>query len=382
VDRAEALIARGHGNERECAHVAAARAWLEGNFEEATDRYNRIALEYPRDMLALQVSHLCNFFVGRATFLRDTVAAALPHHQSTEASRGYLLGMWAFGLEECGEFQRAEEAGLRALAQNPRDPWAVHAVAHCHELQGAAAVGARWLEERVQDWAPDNFFAGHNYWHLAVFELALGEHTRVLDRYDRDIRGTQSEVVLGLVDASSLLWRLWLAGVDVKERFAELAKVYRRVEEEGYYAFNDFHAIMAYAGAGAADDVARVLSGLERAARQSGSNASFSRDVSLPVCRAFAAFAAGEYGLTVDALFGLRGHAQRFGGSNAQRDVLDLTLIAAAQRSGQHGLARGLLSARAARKGGTAAATLPGYAASTGSLAAHDGGELLRGRDI
>jgi hypothetical protein len=350
VERAEALVATGAGNARERAHVAAARAWLDGDFAGASDRYNRLGLEQPRDMLAVHLGHLCNFFFGRAAWLRDHVAAVLPHHEPGEPSRAFLLGMYAFGLEECGEYARAEEAGRSAVAQNPRNPWAIHAVAHCFEMQGHGADGIAWMESTIADWSVDNALAIHNFWHTALFHLDRGERARVLELYDQKIRGTASEVTLDLVDASSMLWRLTLCGFDVAQRFEELAAVYRKVEEEGYYAFNDLHAVMAYAGAGATADVERVLAGLARAAEQPGTNAVLSREIGLPVCRGFAAFGAGDYPAAVDALFAVRPLAHRFGGSHAQRDVIDFTLAVAAERAGQRELARTLLDARRARK--------------------------------
>jgi hypothetical protein len=350
VERAEALIARGRGNPRERAHIAAARLWLDGDFVRASDAYNRLALEHPRDMLAQQVSHLCNFYFGRATWLRDHPAAALPHFRADEPPRGFLLGMQAFGLEECGEYARAEEAARAALALNRRDPWAVHAGAHCFEMQGHSSEGIAWLQERVADWSEDNALAVHNFWHMALFCLDAGESKRALELYDSKIRNPSSELMLDLVDASALLWRLKLCGIDVGQRFAELAAVYRKVQEEGYYAFNDVHAIMAYAGADARGDVERVLAGLERTAGQPGSNAELARDVGLPAARGLSAFAAGDYARATDLLFGVRAHAARFGGSHAQRDVLDFTLAVAAQRAGQLELARALVAARTARR--------------------------------
>jgi tetratricopeptide (TPR) repeat protein len=346
VEAAEALIARGHGNDRERAHIAAARAWLDGDFERAGDRYNRLALEHPRDGLALQVSHICNFYLGRATWLRDHVAAALPQLSPNEALYGYAHGMHAFGLEECGEYARAEEAGRRALECDRRDAWAVHAVAHCFEMNGQVSDGISWLQGRESDWATDNFFATHNYWHLALFLLELGEVERVLTLYDEKVRGSNSELNLDLVDASALLWRLSLAGVDVRSRCVALADTWRRIEEHGYYGFNDWHALMAYAGAGAGADVARVVSSLE----DERSSVRLARIETLAVCRGFAAFAQGDYARAVDVLFPVRTLAARFGGSHAQRDILDLTLIEAALRDKQFAFARSLANARAERK--------------------------------
>jgi len=350
VTRAKALIARGIGTDRERAHVAAAEAWLAGEFNRACTAYNRLALEHPRDALAVQVAHLCNFYLGRTTWLRDHAAAVLPHYGPNDFSYSFMLGMHAFGLEENHQFERAEQVARRALELNGRDPWAVHALAHVHEMRGEPIQNIEGLEARVKDWAPENLFAIHNWWHLALCYLEIGEPLAVLDLYDRQIRGTESEVNLDLVDASALLWRLRLKSIDVGERFVALADAWRRVEEEGFYAFNDVHALMAYAGAGSEPDVDRVLTQVAESARQSSDNALLAREVGVPACRGLAAFARGDYAASVDALFPIRPHAHRFGGSNAQRDVFDWTLIEAAARSGQHSLARSLIAARASER--------------------------------
>jgi hypothetical protein len=354
VSAAEALIARGQGTARERAHVWAARAWLDGNFAQSAARYNRIAVDTPRDVLALQLGHLGNFFLGRSTWLRDHIAAALPHYSASDACYGYVLGMLAFGLEECNEFARAEDAAERALAHQPRDPWAIHALAHCAEVQGRAAEGIRLYERRERDWSEGNLFAVHNWWHVALFHLDSDDTTVPLSIYDERIRKDRSEVMLDLIDASSFLWRLELCGVDVGERWQELADTYRRVEEGGYYAFNDLHALMAYSRAGRTADVVRVLEGLEQTATAQGTNARLVREVGLPACQAFDSFAAGNYPAAVSGLFDLRPIAQHFGGSNAQRDILEWTLLEAAQRAGDAGLARALSEARVARKPGSA----------------------------
>ena len=350
VTRAKQIIARGIGTERERAHVAAAEAWLAGGFNAACTAYNRLALEHPRDAFAVQLAHLCNFYLGRTTWLRDHSAAVLPHYDAGDFSYSYLLGMHAFGLEENHQFERAEQAASRALELNRRDPWAVHALAHVHEMRGEAVLNLRGLEARVKDWAPENLFAIHNWWHLALCYLELGETAAVLNLYDRQIRATKSEVNLDLVDASALLWRLELCSIDVGDRFTELSEAWRRVEEEEFYAFNDVHALMAYVGARSESDVERVLASITRTARGSSDNAVLAREVALPACRGLSAFGRGEYAAAVDALFPIRPHAHRFGGSNAQRDLFDWTLIEAATRSGQRSLAGALIDARAAEK--------------------------------
>lgn len=350
VARAKELILRGIGTERERAHVAAAEAWLVGAFDASCTAYNRLALEHPRDAFAVQLAHLCNFYLGRTTWLRDHAAAVLPHYGPGDFSSSYLLGMHAFGLEENHQFERAEQVALRALELNRRDPWAIHALAHVHEMRGEPVLAIQTLETRVKDWAPENLFAIHNWWHQALATLELGETAAVLGLYDRRIRANKSEVNLDLVDASALLWRLKLRSIDVGDRFVELSDAWRRVEEEEFYAFNDVHALMAYAGAGSEPDVERVLTAIARTARGSSDNAALTREVAVPACRGLVLFARGDYAGAVDALFPIRPHAHRFGGSNAQRDLFDWTLIEAATRSGQHGLARALIDARAAER--------------------------------
>ena len=241
----------GIANDRERRHIAAARAWLDGEFELGSRRYGEILEDYPRDSLALQVAHVGDFFLGQSSLLRDRIAQVLPYWDASVPGYGYLLGMHAFGLEECAEYGRAEASGRRALEINARDPWAVHAVAHVMEMQGRHAEGIEWLNSRSEDWSQNNAFAVHNWWHLALYHLDLGDHTRVLELYDSQVRAQPSPYSLDMVDATAMLWRLDLRGVDIGERWQELANSWERTLEDGFYAFNDVHAMMSFRRCGA-----------------------------------------------------------------------------------------------------------------------------------
>jgi tetratricopeptide (TPR) repeat protein len=333
-------------NERERLHAAAARAWLAGDFYRSNRLYGDIVVQYPRDLLALQTAHTSDFLLGQSTILRDRVAQVLPQWNATVPGYGYVLGMHAFGLEETALYARAEETGRHALDLNPRDPWAVHAVAHVMEMQGRVGEGIGWLDSRVGDWAPDNALAYHNWWHLALFHLDLGDQQRALELYDTRIRPADTSVAMEMVDASAMLWRLMLRGVDVGARWEALADAWLPLANEGFYAFNDAHAVMALVGAGRWSQVAGVLKSLDEAAAGSGANASMSREVGLPVARALAAFGRGRYDVAIDELLAVRAHAHRFGGSHAQRDIVHLTLLEAALRGGRASLARALASER------------------------------------
>jgi tetratricopeptide (TPR) repeat protein len=344
VEAGEALAV--NANDRERQHLAAARAWLDGDFQQAVARYGDIAIEHPRDSLALQLAHLGDFYLGQSSQLRDRIARALSDWDESVPGYGYVLGMHAFGLEEMGDYGRAEERARRALELNPRDPWAVHAGAHVMEMQGRLGDGVNWLTSRTNDWAPDNGFAFHNWWHLALYHLDLGRHERVLQVYDTAIRPKPSELPLEMLDATALLWRLHLRGVDVGDRWSELANSWEKRIEDTYYVFNDMHAMMAFVAGGREASARRLLDGLVRRLDQDGTNAMMTRDVGLPVCRALQAFGRANYRAAIEELMPVRQVAHRFGGSHAQRDVLSLTLIEATLRAKDAKLARALASER------------------------------------
>ncbi|SFC98023.1 hypothetical protein SAMN05216321_10994 [Cupriavidus sp. OV038] len=348
VEAGEALGDRA--NPRERRHLAAARAWLDGRFAESVQAYGDIAIDYPRDILAVQVAHLGDFLLGQSSMLRDRIAQVLPHWDKHVPGYGYLLGMHAFGLEESNRYEDAEARGREAVALNPRDPWAIHAVAHVMEMQGRLDDGAAWLHTRVSDWSEDNMLAVHNWWHLALFLLEQERYDEVLALYDAHLNRPAPAIALDLVDGAALLWRLHLRGVDAGARWAALADDWYTRGAAGYYAFNDVHAIMACLGAGREDAVAEIRAAMAGAAIGQGTNAMMSRDVGLPVADAMIAFARGDYAATVTLLMPVRILTHRFGGSHAQRDVFALTLIEAALRGRHANLAAALVAERAALK--------------------------------
>jgi tetratricopeptide (TPR) repeat protein len=342
--------AAANGNERERAHLEAAHHWLEGRIHDATTAFARIAQDYPRDLIALQAAHLGCFYLGRQSDLRDWPVQALRAFSKDDDGYHAVLGMTAFGYEECGDYARAEAAGREAVSLDPRDGWAVHAVAHVNEMRGDVKAGIPWLSDGADIWAQDSGFAFHNWWHLALLYLDNGATDEVLKLYDSKVRREDSPVLLEWVDASALLWRLKLEGVDVGSRWQSLAASWERTADDGFYAFNDLHAIMAFLGAGRSPDVARTLAAMRRAASGNGDNAYMTRAIGLPLAEAFVAFDSGRYAETVEKIGAVRGIAQRFGGSHAQRDILTLTMLHAAIKGGMKQVADALAAERLAHK--------------------------------
>ncbi|MGG5823303.1 tetratricopeptide repeat protein [Falsiroseomonas sp. HW251] len=351
LQQAEALAGKANGRERR--YITAARLWADGDLHAATEQWGLAAVENPHDLLAVQLAQLGDFFLGQSQMLRDRVARVLPAWRDGMPGHGYLLGMHAFGLEECGDYARAEEEGRRGVALDPRDGWAVHAVAHVLEMQGRAEEGAAFLRDTAPGWSPDNLFAFHNWWHLALFRIEQGDIAGSLALFDDRISAGGFASALEAVDGSALLWRLWVLGHDVGDRWSRLAEAWQSRMADGIYAFNDVHAMMVFVGTGDVGAQNEVLSTLERAAAGGGTNAMMSRDVGLPLARGLAAFGRGDHAGAIAHVLPLRGHAHRFGGSHAQRDVLSWTLCEAAIRAGDAAMAQAMVAERLATKEGS-----------------------------
>ena len=353
---ARALV-HGATPARERAHLDALQLVQDGRWAAACRAWDLILIDHPRDALALQWAQLWDFYRGDARALRARPARALPEWSEDDPLYPHVLALWAFGLEENHCHAAAEDAGRRALAIDARAPWAVHAVAHVMDMQGRFDEGAAWLRLHQPAWAEGNGFAAHLWWHTALFRLEgldIAGSLRVLDGH---LCGEHLQIGLQRVDAASLLWRLHLLGADVALRCHALADGWCSAKQHtpGHYAFNDVHALMALLAAG---ELARaehhIAQSAERAMRSDDAqrdNHAMAREVGLPLARGLAAFARNEFDSAADQLYGVRTQAQRFGGSHAQRDVIDQTLLAACARgSGRKALGRALLNERSLAK--------------------------------
>jgi len=335
--------------DRERRHLQAIDHLADGRWRAAGRVLEDLSVEYPRDALALQAGHAIDFFTGDSRMLRDRIARALPAWDAGVTGCHAVLGMHAFGLEETGDYARAEAQGRKSVELEPRDGWGQHAVAHVMEMQGRRRDGIAWMRSNPEAWSRDSFFAVHNWWHVALYHLGLDEVDEVLALYDGPIYGKTSGVVLEMIDASALLWRLHLRGVDVGNRWNAVADNWAPVATARNYAFNDMHAMMAFVGAGRSRATEAVLEAQRAAMDGAEDNASFTREVGYPATQAINAFGDGNYAETVRLLRPVRSYAHRFGGSHAQRDVLDLTLIEAARRAGQNNLVAALLAEHAGK---------------------------------
>jgi hypothetical protein len=343
---AEALAAEA--NERERAHLRAVERVAHGDWAGADAAWEAILLAHPRDALALQWALLFDFYRGDARSLRERVARVLPEWSSDDALFPYVLGLHAFGLEESNLYAAAEEAGRRALAGAAQVPWAIHAVAHVMEMQGRHQEGRQWLGQWRSHWGEGNGFAGHLGWHEALFALETLDHEGALAPFDRYLNPQATEITLQRVDAASLLWRLKLHGADLGGRWkALLADWPLEPSSAGISAFNDVHALLALIGAGEIGRAAAwTHATLAAAEKSSGWNHEVMRDIGAPLMRGLVSFAAGRYDAAAEAIHRVRPISARLGGSHAQRDFIDQTLLAAAARGSMKAAGRALLNER------------------------------------
>ncbi len=343
-------------NEREAAHAAAINAWVDGRWHAAARTLDDLLVRWPTDTLALLMGHLLDFFVGDSQNLRDRVGRSLPSFDPGHPRTGFVRGMHAFGLEESGHYERAEAVGVEAVERNPNDVWGIHAVVHSYEMRGLVDDGIRFLRSREADWGSGNLFTAHNWWHLALYLLEAGRYDEALAIYDAEVHNDASAgVSLEMLDASALLWRLTLDEVDTGDRYAKLAAAWeRQVSEEPWYVFNDFHAVVALCGAGRVADARAMIERLERYVAdtpvQPGTNRAVAAEVGVPVSRAVVAYTEGRHDDVVAGLLPIRRVFQRFGGSHAQRDLLQRTLTESAIRSGQLDLAHALVDERLSQR--------------------------------
>jgi tetratricopeptide (TPR) repeat protein len=343
---AEAAI--GRASRREQNHLAAAKAWARGEFSQAIMGWETILADHPTDALALRLVQDAYFFLGRSAAIRDCAERVLPAWDPDNPLAGFVLGLYAFGLEETGDLKRAEDFGREALARNRRDAWATHALAHVMETANRHEEGVAFLKSTRADWAPAHFMAHHNGWHLALFLIEQGRFDEVLADYDRYTAPKLAEdATLDRIDAASLLWRLELAGVDVGDRWAPVADTWMAHVDDHLLAFNDLHCAFAAARSPEPGHAARLRHSLDEYERLgSGENWQVTSEIGRRLIDGVLAFAANDYKRAVEAILAVRNDAGRIGGSHAQREIINLTLIAAAQRSGQMSLARALLAER------------------------------------
>lgn len=352
LDAARDAAARRPTIARERRYLDALRLWLDGEPASAADVLAAVLADWPRDVLAFKLLQAIRFMIGDTRGMARAGAAALATFSDGSAIAGYVRGCQAFALEELGHFVEAEAMGREAVVLAPRDAWGRHAVAHCFEMTGRAREGADWLGQS-RSWEHCSNFGFHLHWHMALFQLELGDIDAVLDLYDTAVRAVPTDDFRDLANAASLLQRLELDGVDVGGRWEELALIAEGRVNDRRLVFADLHYMLALLGAGRAEAAGTVAGNLVRDSRSEDSHdARVAGETGAATAQGIIAFRRGDY---AEAARLLRAGAPRrvaAGGSNAQRDVFEQIALESLVRAGEFGRAEALLRERLESRGG------------------------------
>ena len=353
-----ALAKAARASPREQLFVAAIAAWVEGDIQRAIKLHEQLAREFPRDLASLKLGQYHLFNQGDAPGMLRLSLAALPHAGDVP----YLHGMVAFGWEQCHLLQQAESAARKAIAMCNKEPWAQHALAHVMLTQGRLDEGLQFMRHGSATWTGLNsFMLTHNWWHLALFALDLGQHDEVLRLYDQQVWGVVKEYSQDQIGAVSLLARLELAGVDVGERWQDVADYLAPRTHDHVLPFLDLQYLygLARAGRPEADVLVRGIethcasfaaAGTSGDAANPASKQAFARaanevwqHVCLPAGRGLMAHAQGDYARALAELGTALPRLMEIGGSHAQRDLFEQIHLDALMRCGRWSSAQQLV---------------------------------------
>ncbi|MDP1965653.1 MAG: tetratricopeptide repeat protein [Reyranella sp.] len=341
VARAKAMTSGA--NARELAWLAATEAWIAGETPIAQQILEDLVAQWPRDLLAAKIGQLHAFGQGDA----EGILRIGKRIVTANADNHYVWAMHAFGLEECNRLDEAEAAARKAIAMDRRDPWAHHAIAHCLEARGKMVEGVGFLTEMSDTWERCNsFMYTHLWWHLALFLIDLDRTDEALQLHDRRVWGVCKEFSEDQINAVSLLARLELRGVDVGERWADVATYLKPRLHEHFSPFLDLHYLYGLARAGEASAVTEMLASLEdRAERAKPFEREAWADCAVPAAHGLAAHAKGDHAEAARLLGQAMPHLKPIGGSIAQRGLFGAIHLDALVRADWNDAAMAILQA-------------------------------------
>jgi tetratricopeptide (TPR) repeat protein len=313
--------------------------------------------DYPRDMLMIRLAQRLFMLGCSGAGVASFPAVLLALMQGVASAYGddwAFLGQYAFAHHETGRLEEARRLAERSLALRPTNAVAAHSVAHVCFETGDHAGGRDFLHTWLQGFDRRAPYRVHLSWHQALCELALGHYQRVLDLYEAEIRpAVAANLITALNDSAALLWRWYIySGTRPPVPPEEVRNLAAPAASRPGPAFRDAHAALAFAVAGAEAYMEQMIDRLRGLADQGAPLAS---EVTLPLVRGIHAFAQGAYGEAVrlmEPLFDTPRLDQlaRIGGSHAQREVFEDTMLEAYLRAGQFDKAEAMLRTRLQRR--------------------------------
>jgi tetratricopeptide (TPR) repeat protein len=328
IDRARTLVSGA--TRREQQHVGALAAIAGGEAARGLGLIEEHVKEFPRDALLVNQAGSTIGLGGRVDREECRVAFVerLAHAYGDDWWYQSALG---FTYHEVGRYEESRRLSERSLAQYPGNANASHNIAHvCYETvdnDGGIALLSDWLGGYDRR-AP---FHSHLAWHLALFELQRGRPERALAIYEQDI-APSSNPRLAMIDGSALLWRFGLYDDEMGPLpWRGLAELAIRVRRPGFI-FGDVHAALAYAAAGDGAALSALIAGLEALHAKGHPIAG---TVALPLVRGVAAYVAGDLAGALALMESVHDEIHRVGGSHAQWELFEETMVVCQLRLGR-----------------------------------------------
>ena len=349
VPRARAHLQRAAAaalpcTERERLFASAVQQWVDGQVGDALATHALLARGFPRDLAALKLGQYHAFNLGDApTMLRLALQCA-----PAAPEVAWLHGMLAFGHEQCHNLAQAEAAARHALRLRPAEPWAEHALAHVMLTEGRHAEGAAFMQRASAHWQGlSSFMRCHNWWHLALFQIELGDTAAALALFDQQVWGVDKSYSQDQVGAVSLLARLELAGLagPVDEagsaalasgpRWDELATHLADRVGDQVQPFLDLQYLYGLARAQRPEADALLANMQQYALAAPPISQVAWQQAAMPAARGLVAHARGQWAVAADELAQALPWLARIGGSHAQRELFEQVYRDALARSGQ-----------------------------------------------
>lgn len=328
---------------REQAAVEAARLFVAGKIPKLIELCEATVSAYPRDMVMLKLGQYHTFNIGDFPAMLRIAQKAQPE----SADIAYAHGMLAFGFEECHLLDEAEAAARHALTIDPSEPWAHHALAHIYLTRGQVAEGTAFLESVAHHWSELNsFMHSHNWWHLALFYISTGRTDDLLKAYDTHVWGLAKDYSQDQVGAVSLLARMEFAGINVGDRWNDVADHIAKRGADTVSPFLTLQYLYALGRTGRPEAEALLHAIEARAEDTTQHDHAAWRDVALWAAHGIAAHAAGDDDDAIRFLSKALPRLAETGGSHAQRDLFEQIHLDALIRSGRSSRAQQVLEMR------------------------------------
>lgn len=322
---------------RERRHVEMLSLLVDGQSAAALAVAREHLVEFPRDAMVLSP---CTSGFGLIGFsgrprrekelveLLDGLAAAY-------GDDWWFLAVHAFALSETGRLIESRRAIRRSLEQNPRNANGAHFFAHLLYEEGADAEGLAYLTEWLRPYPREAPLHCHLNWHVSIWLLECGAIEAAWQVYQERVSpgGSWGPPINSLTDSSSFLWRAELAG---QPRNANRWRVVRdyalRAFPQAGISFADVHAALAFAAAGDTKSLARLTDVLQ----ENNQLGRLPAGAIVPaLASAFGAFVKADWAEAIRLLEPVIGEHERIGGSRAQRDLVEYTLLKAYIEAGR-----------------------------------------------